>query len=327
MSPCVRYNPHLKHDPRGVRLEHDPEAGLSRYDFFCLVADCYYHGWLVSTGMRISETAHVRLDLQYREELRAKRECHLRAVDRKDTRNTLSHECMVRERYVPHWLEQLYLEQARPFFMREWPLTTGPRKKRGEVQQHPWLFVDRRGRPFGCPGEDGDGEGRDGIRLRSTTATLRKHWKAHCARVAVKLGLAVPTFPREFSNHVVRIAMAFQIRQEFGLTEAANYLGDQESSIIGHYEGVSGKLVDHSILAGQYLPFEPPSMAKERQKRAAPEGTDAAMIAPVAATTVAGEERLRTALDRLVERFAAGEIDQSQFLDCSRRLEGALAAY
>jgi hypothetical protein len=111
---------HLKHDAHGMRVEHDPDMGLSRHDFCCLVADAYYHGWLVSTGMRISETAHVRLDLQYSDELRAKRESHLRAVDRKETPNTLPHECMVRERYVPLWLEQLFLEQARPFFMREW---------------------------------------------------------------------------------------------------------------------------------------------------------------------------------------------------------------
>ena len=317
---------HLRHDAHGVRLEHDPGMGLSRHDFCSLVADAYYHGWLVSTGMRISETAHVRLDLQYSDELRAKRESHLRSIDRKETPNTLPHECMVRERYVPLWLEQLFLEQARPFLMREWPLTVGPRKKLGEVQDHSWLFVDRKGRPFGCAEEDTDGELRDKVRLRNRAGALRKQWQAHCARIAVKLGLPVVVSPREYSNHVVRIAMGYQIRQEFGLKEAANYLGDQENSIIGHYEGVSGKLIDHSLLGGQYVPFEPPTMARERHKRAITDvAKESAMASPVAATGGA-QERVRALLDRLVEQLATGEIEQAVFLERSRRLEEALLA-
>lgn len=317
---------HLRHDARGVQLQHDLKAGLSRYDFYCLVADTYYHGWLVSTGMRISETAHVRMDLQYRDELRAKGEAHLRAVDRKETTNTLPHECMVRERFVPRWLEQLYLEQVRPFFMREWPLTTGPRKKLGKEQQHPWLFIDRKGRPFGCPEEHADGERRDKLRMKETTSVLRKQWQAHCSRIAVRLKLPISVAPREYSNHVVRIAMGYQIRQEFGLTEAANYLGDREGSIIGHYEGVSGKLVDHSILGGQYVPFEPPTMAKTRHSRAVSEAAQETAAQSRVTVTGAAQDRLRAMLDRLVEQFAVGEIDQTQYMERSRRLEGALAA-
>ena len=317
---------HLRHDARGMRLEHDPGAGLTRYDFFCLVTDTYYHGWLVTTGMRISETAHVRLDLQYDDDRRSRRVVHLRSADRKETTNTLAHECMVRERFVPAWLEQLYLEQARPFFMQEWPVAAAGRGKRRDVQQHPWLFVDRKGRPVGCPEEDGDGEGRDKIRLRGTLAGLRKQWQVHCARVAVKLGLPVSVAPREYSNHVVRIAMGYQIRQEFGLTEAANYLGDQEGSIIGHYEGVSGKLVDHSTLGGQYVPFEPPTMVRERQKRTVADAARESGAESRAQLAGAAQARLRLALDRLVEQFATGEIEQTQFMERSRRLEGALAA-
>lgn len=316
---------HLRHDARGMRLEHDQGAGLTRYDFFCLVADTYYHGWLVTTGMRISETAHVRLDLQYDDDHRSRRIVNLRSVDRKETRNTLPHECMVRERFVPAWLEQLYLEQARPFFMDEWPSTTTPRRKGRVGVHHPWLFVDRKGRPVGCPEEDSDGEGRNKLRLRNTLSALRKQWQAHCARLAVKLGLPISVMPREYSNHVVRIAMGYQIRQEFGLTEAANYLGDQEGSIIGHYEGVSGKLVDHSTLGGDYVPFEPPTMTRARQKRTVTE--EARDTAAQSRMQIAGaaQERLQFALDRLVDQFATGEIDQMQFMERSRRLEGALA--
>ena len=189
------------------------------------------------------------------------------------------------------------------------------------------MFVDRNGRPFGCVEEDTDGENRDKLRLKQTNNTLRKQWKAHCARVAVKLGLAVPVMPREGSNHVVRIAMAFQIRQEFGLKEAANYLGDQEDSIIGHYEGVSGKLVDHSILAQQYVPFEPPSMSRERRKRAITEEAKGTVSALTSLPTSHAQERMHASLDRLVEQFAAGEIDQSVFFERSRRLESALYLY
>lgn len=317
---------HLRHDARGMRLEHDPSAGLTRYDFFCLVADAYYHGWLITTGMRISETAHVRLDLQYNEERRSRRIVHLRSADRKETTNTLPHECMVRERFVPTWLEHLYLEQARPFFMQEWPVKAGSRGKARDVTQHPWLFVDRKGRPIGCPEEDSDGDGRDKMRLRGTLAGLRKQWQAHCARVAVKLDLPVSVAPREYSNHVVRIAMGYQIRQEFGLTEAANYLGDQEGSIIGHYEGVSGTLVDHSPLGGQYVPFEPPTMARERQKRSVAEAARESADQSRAQIAGAAQERLRLALDKLVEQLATGEIDEGVFRERSRRLAAAIAA-
>lgn len=266
-------------DANGVRdvRELAPKAGTTLRDLHCLIADTYYHGWLISTGMRISETAHIRYDIQYTEEFRsgAVREAHLRAIDRKETANTVAHECAITERYVPRWLERLYEKQTRPFFMDVWPSLERVskkgrvRKRARPVQEHNWVFVDRQGRPFGCPEEGLDGSGRDKLRLASRLSELRKQWKTRCAVVAASVGESLPTLPREASNHVVRIAMTDAIRQELGLTAAANYTGDKEASIEHTYAGVKGSRVDASMLAPEFDAWVPPTVAERRRKEKA----------------------------------------------------------
>jgi hypothetical protein len=289
--------------------------GISPYRFHSLVADAYYHGWLISTGMRISETGHVRLDIQYTELLRTRplRECRLRAIDRKDTSNTLPHETAIRDRFVPAWLEDLYLTHSRPFFMIDWP-----REKERREMRHSWLFVDRKGRPYGCTEEDESGGGRNLVVFSSRLNHLRKRWQTRCAKVAVALGRRLPRMARESSNHGVRIAMGYQIRQEFGLTAAANYLGDQEGSIENVYAGVSGTLVDTTALAGQYEDWTPPT----RQARA-----DAEPKVRAAEGMSAGGDPLQRIVEKrmedLVDRFVTGEVTQEEFEVQRRRLLSA----
>jgi hypothetical protein len=275
----------------------------NQHTFFKLVGDAYYHGWLISTGMRICETGHVRLDVQYSPELRSGtiRQAHLRAVDRKDTPNTLPHQTAVRDRYVPGWLEELYLAHARPFFMQTWPALKGH-----ECQSHEWLFVDAKGRPYGCAGEAADGGDRDSMAFNSRLTRLRLRWQARCARVAAGLGRRLPALPRESANHAVRIAMGYQIRQELGLTAAANYLGDKEGSVENVYAGVSGLLVDSSVLAGEYVDW--PLRGNEKP-----------------ASSALRVEALKKRLDDVTARFSAGEIDYAAYLAASSRLERALA--
>ena len=287
-----------------------------RHQFFKLVANAYYHGCLVSTGMRISETAHIRLDIQYSVQLRNAplREAHLRAIDRKETVNTLPHETAIRDRYVPRWLEALYLDHARPFFMVEWPGEKGRK-----VQRHEWLFVDAKGRPYGCLGEAADGSGRNPITLNTRLGHLRRRWQSSCARTAVKLGRKLPALPREHANHAVRIAMGYQIRQELGLTAAANYLGDKEGSVENVYAGVSGRLVDASVLAGDYVDWQPPSRQPARTGGRSAKGRPAVDVEASPRLTA-----LRLQLDDLTSQFAAGELDLKQYDERSRRIEAAI---
>ncbi|MHB1168749.1 MAG: hypothetical protein ACYC28_05645 [Longimicrobiales bacterium] len=296
---------------RGIRAENP-------HKFFKLVADAYYHGWLVSTGMRISETAHIRLDIQYSTEWReaALREAHLRSIDRKETANTLPHETAIRDRYVPRWLESLFLEQARPFFMVVWPGEKGR-----AVQKHEWLFVDAKGRPYGCTEEAADGEGRDAMAFNSRLQRLRRRWQARAARTAASIGRKLPALPREHANHAVRIAMGYQIRQELGLTAAANYLGDKEGSVENVYAGVSGRLVDVSVLADDYTDWQPPSRQPARAGSRPAKGKPA--IAVEDSPRLAA---LRKQLDDLTTQFADGEIDFEQYDGPSSRLEAAIAA-
>lgn len=287
------------------------------HTFWKFVADAYYHGWLISTGMRISETGHVRLDLQYSPQLRGGklREAHLRAIDRKETQNTLPHETAIRDRYVPRWLEALYLERARPFFMREWP-----ELKDRPIQEHPWLFVDARGRPYGCPEEAADGSGRDPLQFATRLGHLRKRWQARCAHVAVAIDRVFPAMPREAVNHAVRIGMGYQIRQELGLTAAANYLGDKEESVEGVYAGVSGRLVDASVLAGEYADWEPPTRraAKGNAPAAAPETVTTSAIEPPHVAT------LRSRLEDLTRQYEEGGIELDAYMARAKRLEEAM---
>lgn len=284
------------------------------FQFYKLVADAYYHGWLISTGMRISETGHIRLDIQYSTEWRDAllREAHLRAIDRKETANTLPHETAIRDRYVPRWLEALYLEHARPFFMVMWP-----REKGRAVQNHEWLFVDRKGRPYGCVEEAADGEGRDAMAFNARLQHLRRRWQARAARTAASIGRKLPAIAREHANHAVRIAMGYQIRQELGLTAAANYLGDKEGSVENVYAGVSGRLVDISVLAGDYTDWQPPSRQPGRPARG-----QAAIDLEESPRLAA----LRKQLDDLTTQLADGEIEFEQYDARSRRLEEAIAA-
>lgn len=309
--------------------------GISERAYHCLVADTYYHGWLVSTGMRISETAHIRLDIQYTVERRRRevREAHLRASDRKETANTLPHDCAIRDRFVPRWLEALYLERTRPFFMVTWPQTTRILKNgrvlkaEGEVQDHEWLFVDRKGRPIGCAEETEDGSERKALALNARLSHLRKRWQSRSAKTAVRLGLMVSTHDREYANHAVRNAMGFAIYQRYGLQSAANYLGDKEGSIEGVYTAVRGELVDTSGLGDKAERLDESfQAAPDAPRKAAPKAKGTPKAAAPPSGVGVKEKVLRERIDRLTDQLIAGEIAESEFAATVAKLERALAA-
>ena len=355
-----RVQSYLVHDRNGVRTAQVRDD-VPLKPFHTLVFDTFYLGWLISTGMRIEETVHIRLDIQYTEELRALREPHARVIDRKETPNTLPHEYKLRERYVPLWLEQLYLESARPWFMTVYPQierrTNGGRvlKKGRPVQSHPFLFVTVFGEPYGCLEEAADGTGRDKLALKARKNELRDRFKRFCGRLGHELAQGdpkpseskwrVPALPREYSNHVVRIAMGYEIAQKAGSTAAANYLGDQEASIIGRYQGVKGKYVDAGVVAPEdFEDWVPPSVRMRREREAVPtqevpagagprkRGAATAPPVPAAPPTVPAAAPGLSMADRLDVEMAklealrdAGRISPAQFAKLADAVVSRLA--
>jgi hypothetical protein len=197
-------------------------------------------------------------------------------------------------------------------------------KKKRDVQDHSWLFVDRKGRPFGCPEETAEGGGRDTLRLKSRLGVLRKQWQSRCRKVAAGLGKKIPAMPREVANHAVRNAMGFAIYQELGLKQAANYLGDREGSIENVYTGVSGRFVDTTDLAAEFQDWQPPSQSV---KKAAKRQTAEAV--PVKPTDEAGGRPrnlvLEKRLNELTDQLFAGSISEAEYDTQAQKLERAMA--
>jgi hypothetical protein len=305
-----------------------PKSIVNERDFHCLVADTYYHGILISTAGRISETAHIRLDTQYTEEMRAlgqDREQRWRVVDRKTTRNTIAIRPTIWGRYVPLWLEALYLNQTRPFFMRDWPQREGPRKKKRPVQEHAHLFVDRHGRAFGCVEEAADGSGRDGLAMQRRLATLRTTWQTAMARVAARLGLPISTYPREYANHAVRAALGFEIFRVHGIEAASHLLGDRVDSLWNVYVTVQTNLSKADSLAPPPADLPKPVSTTEASLPAKqPRHGNAAKAAatPAAGTTASlGDTLLRGRIERLLDQLLAGEISEERYVEAVARLE------
>jgi len=283
-----------------------PAGLLTDYRYHSAVADTYYLAILVSTGMRIIETAHVRLDVQYTDVHRIRSQIALRSVDRKWTSSPRAHTCTVHERFVPRWLEDLYLEVTRPFFMVKWPQTVCPKKKevRGSVQVHQWLFVDRKGRAIGCTEEDASGERRDKVALMSRLGHLRRKFKAHTARIAVDLGLPVPIMNHEGSNHAVRAAMGYAVYQRWGLEAAANFLGDLTGSIEGVYTTVDSAQVNMPNIADDAI--------LETLHEVAKIGTKAAEEGRCAASAGSLSEHVRAKIDETLDLVAAGKLPPAE---------------
>lgn len=198
----------------------------------------YALGMLMSTGVRLSGLTHVRLDKQYGERQREQRVLELRAVDRKNKR---AHKARIVEAYVPDWLEEEYLERSRPFFLKRFREETGT--------DHPWLFVKPDGSPWGCMDEDENGEGRDGAGWEIRKGGFRRVWQCRLTTLAFDLDLKVPIEPGHFTPHCVRNVFGYAFYQGQGEMAAANYLGDDPSSVRGHYGEVSGVEVDAGTLA------------------------------------------------------------------------------
>ena len=216
-----------------------------------LIRDVYTFGVLLSTGMRGQELAHVRIDLQYPEREWSKgggdRCIVLHKLDRKNERG---HTCVVRDVFVPGWLERAYLEHSRPWLMRNLDRSTD-RWEAPRGQEHHHLIVDNGGEAIGCVRERADRGDRDPRAMELRINWLRGTVKNRFGRIAwERCGRKCPTGDGEFTLHTIRNVMGYFLYQradqagdEHPALAAANYLGDNPSMVQDVYGGIDGSLV------------------------------------------------------------------------------------
>lgn len=231
------------------------------YDYHSNVLNAFLLGVLISTGCRIEELCHVRLDIQA-SDLRTLRIIRLRAVDRK---NGKDHEVLVQTEYVPDDLLAEYLDRSRPWFVAGKPAEGAPAtarragrgkaapRKRAPVKPHQWLFVSTSGREFGCRGEHADGTGRPKKAFKRRCAQAGLRFKVQMSAAAREAGKVLPGHRYEFGPHSVRGSCGygvFLMHGDQGVQKAAHYLGDEEDTVRDAYSSINGIHVDSSCLVG-----------------------------------------------------------------------------
>lgn len=305
-----------------------------------LVQTTFEVGFYISTGCRNEEGCIIRMDRHYQPELAAKREVALSGRDRKNKKET---RVRLHTDYVPDDVLDEYLSRTRPYFMT----ANHIRKGRHPVPDHPFLFVNERGKPYGYLYEEMDaaiaavivapmpGEEPVGMAQRRATAqrrvrerferAFRYRANAHGERIkramvryATEFHLARSGRKYEFGLHPLRISCGFAIYLLEGIGAAAAYLGDTENTVKESYSAISGINVDSRCLLSAAK-----SAATEYERRntrtvPAAEGTDSGSSdAPLG--RAGGMIRARTkrhhadALRELLEAKRRGDIDEDEF--------------
>lgn len=191
---------------------------------YCMLVQAAYRlAWLITTGMRWQELHHVRLDKQYDADRRRRRECKNRPNDRK---NKEEHTSTIDEHFLPAWLEAEWLHVCRTILVGK--------------SDHPWLFVTVSGRPIGCVEERADGSGRDDEAYERRLSAARSAWQAELGPWSYAANGYCPTEDGDYTPHCIRNAVGAELYSRFGVQRAANYLGDDESIVRGHYGFLSG---------------------------------------------------------------------------------------
>jgi integrase len=222
------------------------------------VLNAFLLGGLISTGCRIEELCHVRLDIQANQ-LRTKRIIRLRAIDRK---NGKEHDVLVQAALVPDDLLSEYLDRSRPWFISGRsveesagaPRSAGFRKsaprKRAAVTPHEWLLISTSGREFGCREEKRDGTGRRKTPFKQRCGQAGQRFKVQMSAAAREANMPLPKRRFEFGPHAVRGSCGYGLFLLHGVQKAAHYLGDQEDTVRDAYSSINGIHVDASCLVG-----------------------------------------------------------------------------
>jgi len=226
------------------------------YEYHTCVLNAFLLGLLISTGCRIEELCHLRIDIQARD-LRTKRIIRLRAIDRK---NLKDHDVLVQADFIPDDLLNEYLDRSRPWFMAGKPIESPsvrpcPHNRTDNEDArtalfHPWLLVSTSGRGYGCPEETADGEGRNKTAFASRCNQAGTRFKAQISLAALEAGMMLPGKRYEFGPHSVRGSCGYGVFLHHGRQKAAHYLGDEENTVAEFYSSINGIHVDSSCLIG-----------------------------------------------------------------------------
>ena len=239
-----------------LRLAHKSleEDGSSRAHHL-LIADAFFNGLIISTGVRGQEAAHLRLDVHCppswgEADHDDPIDLTLRAVDRK---NDVAHTVTLWPEYVPAWLRMAYME-SRAWLMKEGGLlpTDEPSGLSSDKihQHHQHLIVSPTGKAYGAPEEKVDGEGRPPDKqLERQVNAMRSRWKNSAGRVLwAETDWECPVQDGYWTLHVIRNVMGYSLYQRDPL-EAVNYLGDSLKAVRLAYAGVGGQHISRSTFS------------------------------------------------------------------------------
>ena len=243
--------------------------GKRGYKFHLLVRNSFIHAWVNTTGCRASSLAWVRLGAGegYSPENRQERRVDWRAWQRK---NQKAHSARLREAILPEWLEQLYLEESRHFFMRRGI------DRNTLTSEHDFLIVKPSTGGSLADGwwpETWDERKQAGVRAKKGVNALRGSWQSAAAKAASELGLEWPTNYGEGGLHAIRNSIASGIYRQRGKEAAADYLGDSVDTVEDTYAAVDGIHVDPSELALDTLDLVAP-VSQEVPERNGPGPND-----------------------------------------------------
>jgi len=269
-------------------------------DYHNLVLNTFTLGAYISTGFRDGELCHVRFDIQFAPDLRARRESTLRPIDRK---NGKEHTARLHAEYVPDDILEEYLESSRPFFMAR----RAKSMAKDPASDHPFLLVNTEGQPYGCVEEDLDGRGRDEMALKGRVGRHGQRFRQQFLRIAARLGMAVTGNRYEFSPHPIRNVCGYAIYHLLGETAAANYLGDEPAQVLKSYAAVDGLMVNSAAMTGMVVDE---ALAAKRSKKSA----DTPAMSPLSLTSTAhnGEGDYEDEMDGLLRAYGGGAINAEE---------------
>lgn len=239
-------------------------------EFHELVLTAVITGIVVSTAVRQHELSllHVHDEKWMNASRPGDHVIRMASYNRKNKTDLM---IVLRERFLPGWLQRIYQQETIPHFKARGLLgdARGPRlaerspadsasggaNERGlPYSDHSFLVMDNFGVPFGCVAEGAYGTNRNAKRHHMRVSAMGKFWVRTAASAAKRAGLKVPTGRAHFTLHCIRNSVGAWIRKEYGLGAAASYLGDTERTVQKYYSALDGQDVDLSFIDPGFNP-------------------------------------------------------------------------
>jgi hypothetical protein len=93
---------------------------------------------------------------------------------------------------------------------------------------------------MGCVEERADGTGRDDEAYELRLSAARSAWQAELGPWSYAANGYCPTEDGYYTPHCIRNAVGAELFSRFGVQRAADYLGDDEGIVRGHYGFLTG---------------------------------------------------------------------------------------